>query len=856
MTISTNITDILSGTRLFRSLSDEHRRTLVAAATIRRVEAVADGVLYRPGDPSDAVFLIVDVDDGIGPAIQVQLGEAASAGFGLVEGELVGDIELLKAGMAGKPGKRVSSARILRNARLLAIRMEALASVAAADPELRRRLISQAAERLIGMTTSQAQRQTLDPQVRFARGLLAMLDDYGHVVGNKGVFDRRIGQEDLRQHFNQSLRWVSQRLSDWSPRGLVDTVPIALPDFARVERIAELAPPNLASKLEAALEVLDAQIAAAMLVKAGQTAADLLSLLPGNPVAAFQLALVSARCGATEQSAAILSHAGLAWTGSIADLKRRVRDAWRSSFGLTANEEDQDESDGASNALDALLDKRLATLCVDIGALHARLRKAEIETASNPAAARKIAANAAQLYREVGEANPNHYCAVNAATLALIAGDEALAGQMASQALRLAVRDRGYWATASMAEASLVQGDRDKAAELFEQAAGMDDADPGKLASTRKQLKLAAEVGGLDVSRGLAILNPGHALCFSGHIMRPSDGSRDELAAAEMELASSLSDWLADRRIASVHMSLACGADIIFAELVLGAGIPLHITLPFPAAAFSRTSVEIGNGRNSHTDWTRRYFACLDSAATITELWRHDVKQADLSPHFASANRHIMGATLKQAELLATQPMMLAAIATEKGGRASFAATTLDQFVARGVLVDTVGWPLHRPRSAAPEREAFDPFAHVVFAFARSVAHNEAARTVFERHGLTLRTLKDRRVAGHFVAASPGEASVRAAAVAPGGASSSGDVRAICDYGPVRGRSGAVLLDELLKLEASTDLKPLAVGSVFATSAFAMDAIARGERPARYAPMGVGEGDGGLRGAREVYLLR
>ena len=55
----------------------------------------------------------------------------------------------------------------------------------------------------------------------------------------------------------------------------------------------------------------------------------------------------------------------------------------------------------------------------------------------------------------------------NAATLALIAGDSALACDMASQAFRLAAKDRGYWAVASMAEASLVKGDIDKACLLY-----------------------------------------------------------------------------------------------------------------------------------------------------------------------------------------------------------------------------------------------------------------------------------------------------------------------------------------------------------------------------------------------------
>lgn len=847
-----DIVGIIAGSRLFRSLSGDQQRAIADAASLLRVEAVADGYLYRTGDPSTHLYLIVETAGGVGPAIQVQLGDTVSAGFGLVEGELVGDVEFLKAGLAKRPDKRVSSARVLRDVLVLAISVDVVASVVSADADLRRRLVSQTTDRLIGITTSQAQRHFLDPQVRFAKGLLALLDDYGHVVGNKGVFDRRVSQDDLRRHFDQSLRWVSQRLSDWSPRGLVDTVPIGLPDFARVELIADLSPPDLATKFERALQMLESQIASALMVKAGQTAADLLSLFPENPIAAYYMALVSARCGAPEQAEIVLSTAGLGWSGSIAELKDKVRESWRLSFGMDADAEHGDEA----SKLDALLTRRLTALCIDIGALHARLRKNAMENAGSRVEADVIALQAADLYRQVSDASPNHYCAVNAATLSLLAGDAARARPLADQAYRLAARDRGYWAAASMAEAALVKGDSLAATSLFAQAAAEDDADPGKLASTRRQLQLIKRTSGLAVGQSLATLDPGHALCFSGHIMRPSDGSASELAAAEATLAQRFRTWLHGRRIASVHMSLACGADIIFAEQAQAADIPVHVALPFTAEAFCKASVEIGNGPGAHTDWVRRYYACLDAAANITELWRHEIRRGDLNPHFASANRHIMGETLKQADLLATQPMMLAAIADGARESRSFAAMTLDQFAARGVLVDTVAWPLPRRAQAAPAKEGFHPFAHVVFAFARSTEHNDAARKKFERHGLTLRTLKDRRVAGHFVSASVAEATAKAKAIVSESDPAQSAFRAICDYGPVRGRGNTVILDELLKLEAAADLKPLAIGTVFATSAFAMDAIARGAATSGYAPLGVGEGDAGLRGAREIYLMR
>ena len=77
---------------------------------------------------------------------------------------------------------------------------------------------------------------------------------------------------------------------------------------------------------------------------------------------------------------------------------------------------------------------------------------------------------------------------------------------------------------------------------------------------------------------------------------------------------------IADRRIGSVYGALACGADIVFAEVALAAGAALNVVLPFPADAFFETSVRIGDPPDAPTRWDERFRTCLAAAASLTLL--------------------------------------------------------------------------------------------------------------------------------------------------------------------------------------------------------------------------------------------
>jgi class 3 adenylate cyclase len=200
-----------------------------------------------------------------------------------------------------------------------------------------------------------------------------------------------------------------------------------------------------------------------------------------------------------------------------------------------------------------------------------------------------------------------YYPAINAATLALFAGDAEAASRLAGEVLdllapRIAGLDKvaadRYWVLATALEAHLVRGDLDAAGELVDRvvaAAGSDDA---ALATTGRQLERIVAAKNLD-SSVLAAFKVPTVVHFLGNTQATT-------VAADIDVL------LDGMRIGAAYGSLASGADILFAEALLGRGVALNVVLPFAADDFIEESV-----RPAGEDWVARFEACLAAAKTV-----------------------------------------------------------------------------------------------------------------------------------------------------------------------------------------------------------------------------------------------
>ena len=253
-----------------------------------------------------------------------------------------------------------------------------------------------------------------------------------------------------------------------------------------------------------------------------------------------------------------------------------------------------------------------ASLYTDIKSLDARIAK-DLAYAASVDKRSELLSNAAARYRKIFDETGDYYPGVNAATLALLAGDTPDAKILATSVKTICEQrvtaglERGYYVWATLAEASLIAGDEAAAAEALVQAKSAADAKPDALATTRKQLRLLCAATGIPQSC-LDTLRPAIVIHYSGHMI----GRRLSEAQAAA-LAPHIDVFLSQRQVGVGFGSLASGADILIAEALLKRGADLELVFPFRLDEFCEISV-----RPAGESWIGRFERCLRRARSKT----------------------------------------------------------------------------------------------------------------------------------------------------------------------------------------------------------------------------------------------
>lgn len=220
-------------------------------------------------------------------------------------------------------------------------------------------------------------------------------------------------------------------------------------------------------------------------------------------------------------------------------------------------------------------------------------------------------AAAARAYREVYEESGDPFPGINAASLALLAGDRVAAERTARELLaREAVtQPTDYFAAATKAEALLILADIEAAAAALRAALALEGADDGARSSTLNQFRLLLDR--LELSNGegealLSILRPRPVVTYCGHMFRTDPGSEARLAGAIDAALDQLGSKVA-------YGSLACGGDIMVAEAILRRGGELNVVLPFDDQSFIERSIVPGGDA-----WLPRFERCREQASSLT----------------------------------------------------------------------------------------------------------------------------------------------------------------------------------------------------------------------------------------------
>jgi hypothetical protein len=273
--------------------------------------------------------------------------------------------------------------------------------------------------------------------------------------------------------------------------------------------------------------------------------------------------------------------------------------------------------------------------------LHGRLLKDQALAATGAERA-ALAARAGAAYAAAAAIRPATYPLINAATLALIAGDPAAAAARAGEVLHLLETmpepDTPWWQGATRAEALLLMGDAAGAAQALADAIAVAPLAWEDHAVTLRQFGVViahqgGDAGWLDAHRPPRSLH----FCGSLHLDGPEDA-----------LAGRIDAIIAAERIGFGYGALAAGADLLVAERLLAAGAELHVLLPGGEAAFLAESV---------APWgqEQRFAAVLARAASVRAVG--DGAAPDLA--MQEADQLAMGLAVMNAGALASQPVQL-----------------------------------------------------------------------------------------------------------------------------------------------------------------------------------------------------
>jgi adenylate cyclase len=284
-------------------------------------------------------------------------------------------------------------------------------------------------------------------------------------------------------------------------------------------------------------------------------------------------------------------------------------------------------------------------------AIGARLLK-DRALAAAPGPARRQALERAfetyhAIYRESGDSFPG----INAATLALLAGNpaesRALAGALLDDPALAAPAD--YYRAATRAEALLLLGRTGEVTETLAGAAVRGSADLGGRSSTLRQLAMVAAHLGLGEDERAALLaplKPPRVVHYCGHMFGAD-------AAAEARIRRQIDAVLGEEEIGFAFGALACGADILAAEALLDRGAELHVVLPFEEEDFLLQSVRPGGA-----SWEERYRACRDRARKV--VLASPMAYFGNPAQYGYASRTAMGMARLRAEHLAAEAVQVA----------------------------------------------------------------------------------------------------------------------------------------------------------------------------------------------------
>jgi CRP-like cAMP-binding protein len=853
--MSDSVPEQVAGSALMRGMGDAAHELLKRARLQLRTLAAGE-CIFRAGDPADAIYLLLGTrasGDGlyVDPLVQVELkpptGKRSLRFDRVVHGEVFGELELLEQGLAPKAAKRTTSAFALTPASVVPLPLQLIGALMDADSVFRARLIRIGSQRLLATLKQQHEKGHAYPDLLLADWFVELSADIGIAEGNRVRFPRKIAQEHIAADLGVSRETISRRLNEWERSGLLRTgarsQQIEILDYQRVSRLASLRSARSRAALERTIGDIDAAIASGDLIRARNIGLDILRYYPSSPELHHRTALAAARSGDAKGALELLMRSGLPIAGELGRLEDAVRKARKNPFlpierilsePFVDDGYGEDESLALRDSNGAAEAEREAQLVEDIAGLNARLLKEHTFEAGRDADRRKRALSSFEAYHGLFAHRRGYYPGVNAATMALIAGDQATAREIAAKiAVSISGEEADYWPLATLAEALLILGRPDEAMIALAKARRAKDADDGAKASTILQFRRLQQALGTDMEAFVNELGPRAIAVFTGHIFRGDEldaGAQLETEAMIRERAEAL---LRRHDVGIVYGALAAGSDIIIAETALSLGGELDVVLPFATERFIETSVRIGDPPGSDGKWEKRFRALLEGsggARSLTIMEPMDPLERDLDGYFFYAFRYAAGSALQRAAVLQTRCRLLAVaddvgIDTDAGSNRA-----MSDWREHDRPFDLILFPQQRAYRGK-RGKAGQAFGPVVFLWDAGsdgkddkTALDKLCKAAGKGFARIERSHRDGRHGVCLVAESAKQALKAALAAAEAARERRLAARIVCDFGPVLGSDGDPDKKLIARLQSADDVPGLPLDCVLATEAYAAQA--------------------------------
>ncbi len=846
--------DLVARSALMRGTGDAALSLLKRARLSLRTLAAGETV-FRPGEAAEAVYLLLGARTGadgldIDPLVQVELKPASGKRLlrfeRIVHGEIFGELEFLEQGLLPKGAKRTTSAFALTPAAVVPLPLPLFAELIEADGVLRSRVIRIGSQRLVAALMQQHEKVHTYPDLLLADWLVELSADIGIAEGNRVRFPRKIAQKHIAADLGVSRETISRRLNEWERSGLLRTgarsQQIEILDYQRISRLASLRSARSRAALARTIDDIDAAIACGEVIRARNIGLDILRYYPSSPELIHRTALAAARGGDARGALDLLARSGLPMKEPLSALEDAVSKARKNPFlpmdrivsePFVDDGYGDDEGEGALSMARESEAEREAQLVEDIAALNARLLKEQAFAAQRTQERKKRAMASFEAYHGLYEHSRGHYPGVNAASMALIAGNAEVARHIASGLIdTLDANATDYWPLASLAEALLITGRESEAKDVLAKASTARGADDGAKASTILQFRRLGTVLDADIEALVSALAPRSVALFSGHLFRGTELDERAQGAIEAAIRAAAEPLMSQHNVGVVYGALASGADIILAEIALASGAELDVVLPFPTERFIETSVKIGDPAGQPGKWEKRFRAILESQGvrSLTIMTPNEPAERDLDACFFYAFRYAAGLALQRAATLQTRCRLLVVadgIAPDTVGGTN---RVLDDWRAHGRAFDLILYPHARAVRERRDSElaAFGPAVFLWDAASGIKNGNGALDRLFKavskgRDGIE-RTHRDGRRGLCLVAGSTEEALDMGRTAVKAAREAKRPLRVVCDFGLVRGAKLKPDKKLIAHLQSADDFPGLPTDCVLATEAFAAQA--------------------------------